>query len=247
MSWNPNAPEFAAVANGVSMLMPHVEPYFVRSTRAVIDDLDPDLAEQARWYMAQEMAHQRAHQEFNAALIADMAALGIVDRFIGRVCLWLGRTRSKQFNLAFASGSETIAYSIARWTHDHHHQVMASAEPASAELFMWHLAEEVEHKSVAFDVHRGYLGTRRYYLRAMILSLSILAVTTVMSVVIQLHHERRLFSPMAWGRLTWMAVSFLFELGPMMAASALPGHHPSQLTDPALFAATLRDIRSRAS
>ena len=236
-------PEFAAVANGVSLLMPHVEPYFVRSTRAVLDELDPELADQARWYMSQEMAHQRAHKEFNAELIAEMPALAIVDRFIARVCRWLGRTRSKQFNLAFASGSETIAYAIARWTNEHQHQLLRGAEPAAARLFLWHLAEEVEHKSVAFDVHRGYQGSRRYYLRAMLLCLSILVLTTSISIVVQLWHERRLLHPVAWWRLTTWALSFMFELGPTMLMSALPGHHPSDYVDPSIFAATLREMR----
>lgn len=231
------------MANGVSLLMPHIEPYFVRSTRAVLDDLQPALAEDARSYMSQELAHQREHRDFNALLIGQVPRLGLVDRFAARAYGWLERTRSPQFNLAFAAGSETIAYSIARWTHDHQRDVMTGADPGAAAVFWWHLAEEVEHKSVAFDVHRAYRGTRRYYCRAMLVSLAILAVTTTMSVLIQLAAQHRLWNPVAWWRLTRMAVSFVFELGPTMAASAFPGHHPSQLADPMLFATSLRELR----
>jgi len=241
--WNPAAPEFAAVANGVSLLMPHIEPYFVRSTRAVLDDLEPTVADEARAYMSQELAHQREHRDFNALLVGQLPRLALVERFAAWAYGRLERSRSPQFNLAFAAGSETIAYSIARWTHDHQRDVMTGAEPAAAAVFWWHLAEEVEHKSVAFDVHRTYRGTRRYYSRAMLVSLGILAVTTTMSVLIQLAAQRRLFHPVAWWRLTRMAVSFVFELGPTMAASALPGHHPSQLADPMLFASSLRELR----
>lgn len=249
--WNPSAPEFAAVANGVSLLMPHIEPYFVRSTRAVLDELDPTLASEARAYMSQELAHQREHRDFNALLIAQVPRLALVDRVAARAYRWLERTRGTQFNLAFAAGSETIAYAIARWTHDHQREVMTGADPAAAALFWWHLAEEVEHKSVAFDVHRAARGndrdndraSRKYYLRAMLTSLMILAITTTLSIVIQLAAQRRLVHPVAWWRLLRMAVSFVFELGPTMAMSALPGHHPSQLADPMLFATSLRGLR----
>ncbi len=32
-SWNPSFPEFAAAANAVSLLMPHVEPYVAHTIR----------------------------------------------------------------------------------------------------------------------------------------------------------------------------------------------------------------------
>ena len=40
-AWNRRFPEFAFAANSVSLLMPYAEPYFVKSVRSAIPQLDP--------------------------------------------------------------------------------------------------------------------------------------------------------------------------------------------------------------
>ena len=42
-AWNPRYPELAFSVDAVSLLMPYAEPYFVRTVRAALPDLDPDL------------------------------------------------------------------------------------------------------------------------------------------------------------------------------------------------------------
>ena len=46
----------------------------------------------------------------------------------------------------------TIAFTLARWVDENLGSFFAGADPVPATLFLWHLAEEVEHKTVAFDV-----------------------------------------------------------------------------------------------
>ena len=60
--WNPHAPEFACAANSVSLMMPFVEPYFVRSIRAALPRLDGPLQETALGLASQELAHQHQHR-----------------------------------------------------------------------------------------------------------------------------------------------------------------------------------------
>lgn len=232
--WTPKVPELAIAANAVSMLMPHAEPYVVASTRAAIATgmiADPDLAAQAQAYLSQEAQHHAQHQRFNDLLIARYGRLGRVDRGFARVFARL-RRRSTRFGLAFAAGFETIAFVAARWV-DQHQSLLRDAEPTTATMFLWHLAEEVEHKRVAFDVYQASGGGRLRYAWAMTVAALVLAGGAWAASLAMLAGERRLLSPSAHLRLMGWSLSFIFVAMPVMAVSALPGHHPDQLVDPA--------------
>jgi hypothetical protein len=238
-AWNPRFPEFAHAANSISLLMPYAEPYFVTAVRGALDGLDPDLRERTRFYLGQEMQHQRQHRRFNDLVERRYPRIVGPERWMARTYGWLRDTRSQRFNLAFAAGSETIAYGIARWSERQLGPLFAGADSVVATLFLWHLAEEVEHKSAAFDVWEALDGKRWRYALAMTLSFVILVWFTTWATLLMLAGDRRLLSPVAWFRLTRWAVSLAFTLIPTMAASALPGHHPSSFADPVFLPAWL--------
>jgi predicted metal-dependent hydrolase len=239
-AWNPTFPEFACGANSVSLLMPYAEPYFAGSMRAVLPDLEPGLRSRTEDFIHQEMQHNLQHRRFNRLLVARYPALARLERWIGRTYGWFGRTRSNRFNVAFAAGSETIAYALARWTEDHLDDMFVEADPVASTLFLWHLAEEVEHKSAAFDVFEAVDGSRLRYATAMLTSFFLLALFTITATVIMLWRDRRLLRPVTWYRLVKWAVSLGFEVVPTMAASALPGHHPDSFADPTFLPTWLR-------
>ena len=56
---------------------------------------------------------------------------------------------------------------------------------------------------------------------------------------IELFAEGRGWHPVSYLRLTALAVSLAFVLLPTMLASAMPGHHPSDLSDPIFLPAWL--------
>jgi predicted metal-dependent hydrolase len=241
--WTPLYPEFACAANSVSALMPYMEPYFVRSVAAALPRLDDDLAPVARSYLGQEMSHQRHHRHFNRFLVARYPRLETVTGWADRTYRWLERTRSTELNVAFAATSETIAYTAARWAAGHRH-LFQQADPQVAALFLWHLAEEVEHKSVAHDVYVAIGGSRRRYLGAMILALVLVTVFVWLGTTLMVVAERRWWHPLTWIRLTVWAVTFAFELLPLLAISLLPGSHPGRLADPTWYEVWLRELDS---
>jgi len=243
--WNPAAAEFVAAANAVSLLMPAVEPYFAGAVRRALPDLEPTLAGIARTFVRQELEHQRQHRRFNGRLIERFPALARPEARSRRIYGWLSRTRSLRFSLAFAAASETIAYSLARWTSDHLAEFLRGADPAATDLFVWHLAEEVEHKSVAFDVWAAVDGSRWRYARAGALSIALLAWLVLWSIALQMHSEHRLRSPATWWRTGRLLVSFAFEVVPNLLVSAMPGHHPDQFCDPDWYRHWLVDLEQR--
>lgn len=232
VAWNPENPEFSYAANAVSMLMPYAEPYFIRSVRAALPDLEPGLEARTRAYVHQEAEHHRQHRRLNDLLIAQRPALRRTERWISRTYGWLSRTRSSRFNLAFAAASETIAFALARWSVRHMSTFFSGADPVAATVFLWHLAEEVEHKSVAFDVWEAIDGSRLRYSLAMLTTFTILAWFSVWSMLVMLWGDRRLWRPGSQVRLASLTVSFMWQCFPDLAASAMPHHHPTHFADP---------------
>jgi predicted metal-dependent hydrolase len=233
-------PEVACAATAVSLLMPHVEPYVVRSVRSALSDLeDPRLQERTRAYLRQEGAHHAQHRRFNDAVCSRSGALGALDAWMARTYRYLDR-RGPAFGLAYAAGFESVAFTAARWADRHHDELFAGAEPAAVDLFLWHLAEEVEHKDVAHEVFLASGGSRPRYLVGALVSLVLLGWFTLLGTLLLLASERRLWSPVAWFRLTRWSVGFAFEALPALVVTASPGHHPDQLADPPGLVAWLR-------
>lgn len=233
-SWHPLLPELACVANSVSMMMPHAEPYVAKSVRACLADLDKPTAARARHFVAEELQHHAEHRRFNQAILADQPGLARLDRLMAWTFAKLSR-RSPAFNVAFAAGFETIAYAVARWVEGRLGELFHGADDEAATLFLWHLAEEVDHKSVAFDVFQQTSGRRRTHIAAMTTAMVLLGFFAAAGTVQMLWHQRRLFRPIAhWRMLVW-TLSFTFDMLPAMVVSTLPGHHPSKLVDPPFY------------
>ena len=251
--WTPLAPEFACAANAVSLMMPTVEPYFVRTVERAIGGtvagsaiVSDELRTRTGAYLAQERAHHGQHQRFNRLLRARYPALAHLERAQSAAYRTVERRASLGFNLAVVTVSETMAYSAARWAAAHRRELFDRADPVAATLFLWHLAEEVEHKASAHDVHRAVEEGRPWWrLRlvvAMIVALALVAGSVLAGTTVMLATERRLHHPLAWLRLLRWSVLFAFELATNLAVSLLPRHHPTDFADPLWYEVWLRSF-----
>ena len=240
--WHPHKPEFAAACNALSLGMPYGEPYVIASVRRVVDDLDdPALAEQARAYLGQERQHYRHHRRFNEILTTQMPGLARIEGWLSRTYRWLGRRGSREFNVAFAAGFEAVAYAAARWMDRRRNALFRGADPVASTLFLWHLAEDVEHKSVAHDVWAAVDGSRLRYAAGLLTSFAPLVWFIFLGTVAQLWSSRRIVNPLAWARLIGWAFGFAMEALPTMAITVVKGHHPSGLADPPFLAGWLQE------
>ncbi len=252
--WTPTRPEFSCAANSVSLMMPIIEPYFVRSARRALPLLPADLAPTAEAYLQQEAEHLRQHRLFNRLLTDRYPALHRTERVMGHLYRHLEQRRSLEFSCAFAAASETMAYSAARWAAERRQELFRGADDVAATLFLWHLAEEVEHKSAAFDIHRHVVEregraarARLRLVAAMAMALFLVIVFVVWGTTVMLAGERRLHHPVAWFRLTSWAVTFAFEMLGNLVISMLPGFHPDDLADPAFYEVLLREFDAESA
>jgi len=158
------APEESYGMLGLSLLLPYLEPYLIRTMKAARKQVtDPDLAADLAGFSAQEGQHYRQHilfndkikkfgfdrlPEFEAELEADYR------RF--------SETKSLRWNLAYAEGFEALTTAVARMAFER--GADPRTHPAAASLFGWHMIEELEHRTVAFDVYNDVHGRYLYRL-----------------------------------------------------------------------------------
>jgi uncharacterized protein len=140
-----------ATSNGINLLFPHGERFFVRSVKHYLDRIeDPQLRQQIKGFFGQEGRHAKAHDDFTEILRVQGFE---VDRFLDsykRITDWLEARLHPKLNLAITAACEHFTAILAYGAFKHH--LLDQAAPQVRELLAWHAAEEIEHKAVAFDV-----------------------------------------------------------------------------------------------
>ncbi len=153
--WFAGSAAATQVANGVNLLFPAGERFFVRSVRYYLERLDdPELAAQVRGFFGQEGRHAQAHERFFGTLREqgyDIEA--ILEPY---EALAYGKIEK------YASPALRLSVTVAL---EHFTAIMAEdalaggdlagAHPVMRQLLEWHALEELEHKAVAFDVLRA--------------------------------------------------------------------------------------------
>lgn len=149
--WMANNPTATAIANGVNLLFPHGERFFVRSVKHFQGRIDdPALRAAIKGFFGQEGRHAHAHDEFNAILRAQGFE---IDRFLTgykQVSSWLEAHTPPKLRLAVTAAAEHFTAILAEGVFSQ--DLLDKVAPAMRELLAWHAAEELEHKAVAFDV-----------------------------------------------------------------------------------------------
>ncbi len=241
--WHHSMPEFGAGANAVSLLMPYAEPYVIRMLRAGIDegDLPADGRRAAEALIGQEAAHVNAHRAFNKSLTSASFTARYLDWFGAWVFARLS-TRSNAFGIAFAAAFEILAFCSARWAEADLRAYFGGADEDAATLFLWHLAEEVEHKGIAHDVMCAHPTARSKYRRAFVVAFVVLVGFTIVGGLSLFARNLHVLNPLRWARLVRWGISFAFVVLPVAATSLSDTFHPDQLVDPPWMAMWLREF-----
>jgi predicted metal-dependent hydrolase len=139
------------MANALHLLFPPGERWFARVTHRLLPHLDdPELIAAAKGFMGQEGNHARTHESFLAVLEAQGFRLRAAARFLERDFQRNERHLPLKLQIAIISGVEHYTAALGHWAFERN--VFDGADPVLRDLFLWHCAEELEHKSVAFDL-----------------------------------------------------------------------------------------------
>jgi hypothetical protein len=166
--WLPALPEFSHQLNGGSLLLPYLEPYLIRVMREArprVAEVAPELLEDLDVFNRQEANHYKVHASYNRVMCEQYPGLEGFEAEIRDDFQRFLAEKPLAWNLAYCEGFESIGMVQAEFFLQEIDDLLDQADPAVAELWRWHLAEEFEHRNVAHDVlealYPGWL--RRLY------------------------------------------------------------------------------------
>jgi predicted metal-dependent hydrolase len=168
--WAPNR-EFAQITNAGSFSLPCVETYLMAvMNRAARRLEDPKLKRDVALFTAQEGNHYRQHEVFNETLHGRYPGLKpIMDQLNADYCAML-KKESLLVNAAYCEGFESLGLIYAEFMFEAADDLLAGADDRLVRLWQWHLAEEFEHRTVCYDLHKalggGYASRLKGFFRA---------------------------------------------------------------------------------
>lgn len=161
--WFYNNPVMTHVANGLNLLFPEGERFFIRSVKYYLDQIeDPQLRKDIKGFFGQEGRHGHEHERANRMVEEHGLDLSRFLSFYNKLAYeWIEPATPPALRLAMTAAAEHFTATLA-------HQALTDdfidgAHPVMAKLMRWHACEEIEHKSVAFDVFQQVDG--RYPVR----------------------------------------------------------------------------------
>jgi predicted metal-dependent hydrolase len=155
--WLANSAAATGLANAVNLLFPIGERYFVRSVNAfkAVWARDPELAARVKGFYAQEGRHAHAHDELNEVIASQGYDIAPFLRWYAASSARWEKYTPKKLRLAATAAAEHFTALMAEGALSREDPLLDASDPEMAKLLGWHAVEEIEHKSVAFDVLRA--------------------------------------------------------------------------------------------
>jgi predicted metal-dependent hydrolase len=165
--WADDNPLLTALLAGLSASFPPGERYFIESVRHYADRIDdPELRERVRGFIGQEANHTKEHLAFNEFLDARGVPAGRMQRAVEQALKRLKQRNSPAENLARTVALEHMTAFLASALLESP-EILERTHPTVAAFWAWHAIEEIEHRSVAFDVYKRFVDDERLRLRTM--------------------------------------------------------------------------------
>ncbi len=202
--WFGENPCLSHLLHGLSFLFPPGEEAFVRSVQRLRHHVkDPALNRAIDAFIAQESLHGAQHrllnrwltqrypsveaytQEIQSAIRRDFT---ILDRYTPRL------------SLAITVALEHLT-AIAATALLERPQLLAMMQEPMRSLLVWHALEEIEHRSLAYEVYQAAGGGYALRTLAMLFASFMLTTQALRYQFKLLHHDRQLWNGRAWGQL----------------------------------------------
>ncbi|MUL68343.1 metal-dependent hydrolase [Mycobacterium sp. CBMA 234] len=242
---------FSHLVAVLSGSFPPGEESFIRSVRRFSDQItDPVLKKRVAGFIGQESVHGQEHRKLNTQL-ADMGYPLV--RFLlfaptsvrQKVVLRLEKMIPAKVHLAMTAAAEHYTAVLGARVLSNDEIQAIPGDPEVWHLLNWHAMEELEHKSVAFDVYRSVGGSERTRIAVMwfMYFLTIPVVTAAVALSI-------LLDPTAWPRpITVLRQTYGVFRGPLVRGILgeiheylRPGFHPDDVPTDELLERWQREL-----
>lgn len=231
---------FSHFVAGLSGAFPPGEESFIRSVRHYADNVsDPVLQKRVAGFIGQESMHGQQHRQLNDVLVDLGYPIRWWDSNAAKERVLRTEQRlGAQVHLAMTAAAEHYTAVLAQ-------RVLSSDElqaiPGDSEvwnLLNWHALEELEHKSVAFDVYRAMDGPERVRIAVMTILFATTLPITAVSLAFSLSQDPRARrQPLRLLREAYaLSRGPIFKgLGAELMKYLRPGFHPDDIDTTALL------------
>jgi len=192
-------PEFAQYWNGASFTAPHIEPHLnilMQKCQKLIAGKDAALQAEIDMFVRQESNHYRMHMRFNARMYKfGYVPLAALERQFSAELADLMQRRSLEFNVAYCAGFENFTMYTAKYAYEVAMDLFDGADTRGADLFLWHLAEEFEHRTVCHKAFAAISGNYFVRIHGLLYAFFHFGGWTKKFVSAVMHHYRRDMTP----------------------------------------------------
>lgn len=230
--WLPGNEVVSSLLNAYTILVPANEAFYIRTLNACLPRVADDaLRVRCEAFIRQEAQHGVAHKRYWANLDAQgytyRSAERVVDRCIFRV---MDRFAPLWLRVSLVSCVEHInAYLGYEFLSQ---AILAEADPRVRDLMEWHFAEEIEHRSVAFDLLQSVSSHYPVRVLGAVMTATLFYLLLTLLAASLLAQDRLL-----WRRTTWRQLMNHLGGGHGMGRRSLrhlldylsPQFHPAQL------------------
>lgn len=156
--------------NSLHVVFPEGEKLFIRSVKNYADQItDPQLKARVKGFIGQETQHMAQHERIWDTLESQGVTAHEFDKWYakhayetveGMIAKLSSEDMYKRLQLAVTCALEHYTATLAEVAIDPEINAMEGFDEKMKALLMWHAAEEIEHKSVAFDVMQQVDGSQ---------------------------------------------------------------------------------------
>ena len=200
--WLNGDPARTHLMNAMHLFLPPFERMLTQAVRrgALPVLSDPALIQQAKGYMGQETIHGRCHELF----VDHLREQGYsVDRYAALLdwlfCDLLQKRLGAHLGVSLVAAFEHHANLFVPLAFNT--DFLDGCEPAVRELLEWHLAEEVEHNAVAFEILQAVAPGQALRLAGNLLALAVLYTSLLVGALLLLWQDRKLLQRSVWAEL----------------------------------------------
>ena len=165
-------PDMSFMFLGAWIMLPYLEPFLIRTMRDALPHIrDAKLKEDLKLFCAQEGEHFKQHAKANdliRSLHPSYEALRPLEQELDQELKDFTKNKPLKFKLAYAEGFESMTSAMSRAQLEV--GLYDRTSSPLADLAKWHIMEELEHRSVAFDVYEHVVGSWFYRMKQSIWS-----------------------------------------------------------------------------
>ncbi|WP_020672084.1 metal-dependent hydrolase [Amycolatopsis nigrescens] len=240
MHWVPGEPQVTHTMNVLHITLPEGERWFVDLFKQAVPLIKDDrLREDVLGFIGQEAMHAEAH----AGAADHLDHKGLDTGPFVRQMEWIfrkllgdrdltGRAREEWIveRVGLVAAIEHYTAFLGQWVLDA--RALDGADPTMLDLLRWHAAEEVEHRSVAFELFQHLDGRYSRRVRAMFVVTPVLAWAFVRGTRFLMRND-----PTGAKKASWREFRRASKLGLLPTGRSLlreirpyfkPSYHPSQ-------------------